>query len=149
MQDLEQLVRASFAAFAARDFQTLEGMYAPDAEYVRSDGYSKGPEAIIAYLKEVAESFPDETATIEAVLVSDDAVTVEWKESATHTAPRRTEQLGVIEPTGKAFTNQRVATIFRFKNDKIVSQHEYYDLLSMLSQLGWLALLAGTAPADP
>jgi ketosteroid isomerase-like protein len=123
-------------------------MYAPDAEYIRADGYSKGPEAIVAYLQEIAEAFPDETATIETVLVSGDAVTVEWSESATHTAPRRTEQLGFIQPTGKAFVNQRVASVFRFTDGRIVSQHEYYDLLSMLRQLGWLGLLAGAGTAN-
>ncbi len=51
-------------------------MYAPDAECIRADGESRGVEAIIDYLREIAVAFPDEAATIEAVLVSGDAVTV-------------------------------------------------------------------------
>ncbi len=53
----------------------------------------------------------------------------------------------MIQPTGKAFVDERVATVFRFEDDRIVSQHEYYDLLSMLRQLGWLGLITGASPA--
>ena len=41
MQDSEQLARAFFEAWGARDFDRLATLYAPGAEYyVRSDGYS-------------------------------------------------------------------------------------------------------------
>jgi hypothetical protein len=33
--------------------------------------------------------------------------------------------------------------VFRCENGKIVSQREYYDLLTMVRQLGWLPLFAG------
>jgi len=142
MQDAEQLVRSYFDAWAAGDFDALADLYTPDAEYVRSDGYSKGTDAIVAYLRDIAVAFPDETASVQAVLASPGAATVEWTEAATHTGPRTTEQFGVIEPTGKGFSNARIVTVFRFDDDgKITSQHEYYDLLSMILQLGWFGLL--------
>lgn len=142
MEDIEQLARSWFDAWAARDFEKLIKLYAPDAEYVRADGYSKnGAGAIINYLKEVDVSFPDETATIQSILVSSDAATVEWTEDGTHTAPLKTETL-TIEPTGEAITNQRVVDIFRFQDGKIASQHQYYDRLSMVRQFGWLDQLA-------
>ena len=147
MDDLEALARSWFTAWAARDFDALADLYAVDAESVRSDGYSKGVDAIIGYAREIAEAFPDETATVQTVLVSSDAAIVEWTETATHTAPRTIEGLGTIPPTGKSFTNERVVDIFRFKDGKIVSQHEYCDLFSMLRQLGWLELIARAAAA--
>jgi steroid delta-isomerase-like uncharacterized protein len=145
MDNLERLARAWFDALTARNYEMLAEMYAPDAEYLRSDGDSEGVDAIIAYIKKIFAAFPDEAITLHAVLVSSDAVTVEVTETATHTAPLDTERFGLIEPTGKAFTS-RMVEIFRFRDGKIVSQHEYYDLLSMFGQLGWLKLLA-PAPA--
>lgn len=141
MEESEQLARAFFEAWAARDADRLAGIYAADAEYVRADGTSRGVDEIIGYCKEIWESFPDETATIRAVLVSPEGVTVEWTESATHTAPRKTP-LGVIPPTGKGFRDAPVVEIFRFRNGKIASQREYYDLLSIMRQLGWLGFFA-------
>ena len=148
METLEALAREWFDAVAARDFDALSNLYATDAEYIRSDGYSKGRDAILSYLRSVAAAFPDEEATVEAVLVSDGGVTVEWTESATHTEPYKTEHFGVLEPTHKGYRNLRVVDIFRFSDGKITSQHEYYDLLSLMGQLGWLERFTKmTAPA--
>jgi ketosteroid isomerase-like protein len=144
MMDLGELVRSWFAAWADRDFDALMAMYDPEAEYVRPDGTLKGVRAIIAYRKQVAEAFPDEIVHVEAVLVSPESVTVQWTQSATHTGPMPT-RFGVVEPTGKAFKDLRVVDIFRFRSDKIVSQHQYYDLLALLRQVGWIEVTpAGT-----
>jgi ketosteroid isomerase-like protein len=144
MMDLGKLVRNWFAAWADRDFDALTAMYDPEAEYVRPEGTLKGVRAIIAYRKQVAEAFPDEVAHVEAVLVSPEAVTVQWTQSATHTGPMTT-RFGVVEPTGKAFKDLRVVDIFRFRSDKIVSQYQYYDLLALLRQVGWIEVTpAGT-----
>ncbi len=144
MLDLERLARSWFAAWAARNFDALAAMYDPEAEYIRPDGSAKGVDAIIAYRRQVAEAFPDEIATVQAVFVSLEAVIVEWTQSATHTAPMKT-RLGVVEPTGKAFKDLRVVDIFRFRDGKIISDHQYYDLLSLLRQVGWIEVKpAGT-----
>lgn len=85
MPDLESQVRRWFDVVHARDFHALADMYTADAIYVRADGTSKGPTEIVAYLQRLTGAFPDHGARIEAVLVSGDAVTVEWTETATHT----------------------------------------------------------------
>lgn len=48
--------------------------------------------------------------------------------------------MGTISPTGKAFAVP-VVEVFRFDGQLIASQHEYYDLFAIMSQLGWLAAL--------
>jgi steroid delta-isomerase-like uncharacterized protein len=144
MVDLGTLARSWFAAWAARTFDALAAMYDPEAEYVRPDGSIKGVDAIIAYRRQVAEAFPDEVATVQAVLVAPQAVTVEWTQSATHTGPMKT-RFGIVEPTEKAFKNLPIVDIFRFRDGKIVSEHQYYDLLAMLRQVGWIEVKpAGT-----
>ncbi len=98
-------------------------------------------------LRSVAAAFPDKEAMIQAVLVSGDAVTVDWTESGTHTEPYQTAYFGVLEPTDKHFTGNHVVDIFRCVDGKIVSQHEYYDLFSLTGQLGWLERFAAMAAA--
>ena len=150
MRDLGELVHNWFAAWAGRDFDVLTAMYDNEAEYTRPDGSLKGVAAIMAYRKQVAEAFPDEVAHVEAVLVSPAAVAVEWTQSATHTGPMVT-RFGIVGPTGKAFKGLRVVDIFRFRGDKIASQHQYYDMLALLRQVGWIEVTpAGTiGPAGP
>jgi steroid delta-isomerase-like uncharacterized protein len=132
MADLEARARAWFDTVHARDFDALALMYTPEAEYVRSDGASQGREAIVDYLKGIMGAFPDHASKIDGVLIAKDAITVEWVETATHTEP-----YGTIAPTGKSF-EVRVVEVMRFDGDLIASQHEYYDLLSLLTQLGWM-----------
>jgi uncharacterized protein (TIGR02246 family) len=146
MADLAALARQWFDTLAARDFDKLATLYTPDAEYVRSDGSSKGIGEILEYVRGIAGAFPDETARIESVLVAPDGVTVEWREDATHLAPYKTA-MGVLPPTGKGFRDERICTIFRFDGDKIASQREYYDTMSMARQFGWLELMAKAAAA--
>ena len=138
---MEELARRWFEIWSQRDFEALGALYADDAEWIRADGVSVGPNEIVDYARAIATAFPDEKATIDAVLVSDGAVVVEWRESATHTGPRETP-VGTIPPTGRAFHDLRAVEVFRFRDGKIVSQHEYYDLYTVLRQLGWLELLA-------
>lgn len=136
MGDLEARARSFFDLAHARDDDALAALYTPDAQYVRSDGVATGPNEIVAYLRGIMSAFPDHAARVDGVIVADDAVTLEWTETATHTAPYE-GAMGTIAPTGKSF-EVKVVEVFRFEGDRIKSQHEYYDLLSLMSQVGWL-----------
>jgi steroid delta-isomerase-like uncharacterized protein len=137
MDDLELVARTFFDRIHARDWDGVAELYSDDAEYVRADGASRGREEIVAYLTGIMNAFPDHASAIETVLVGPDHVTVEWTETATHTEPYVGSLMGTIPPTGKSF-KERIVEVFRFEDGKVVSQHEYYDLLSLLGQLGWL-----------
>jgi ketosteroid isomerase-like protein len=137
MHDREAQVRQLFDVRQGRDFEALAAMYTGDAEYLRPDGASQGREQIVAYQQAIMSAFPDHDSRLEAILTSGDAVTVEWVQTATHTQPCNAGSLGTIDPTGKSF-EARIAEIFRFEGPQVASQHAYYDLLSLLGQLGWL-----------
>ena len=141
MDERESITRGWFDVIHARDWDALAALYTPDATYVRSDGQSRGPQAIVSYLKGILDAFPDHSSRLDGVLLAPDAATVEWTERATHTAPYTGGALGTIDPTGKAF-QVPIVEVFRFDGARISSQHEYYDLLSLLSQVGWLELFA-------
>lgn len=105
-------VQAWFAAWNGRDFDALRAMYSPAAAYLRADGFSQGADAIVSYLKAVAAELPWETATVDAVLVAQDAVAVEW-----------TARTGGEGPAQRA----RMAEFFRFQDGRILSQHQFGD----------------------
>src|SRR5579872_1418341 len=136
MADLERLVRRLFDAIEARDVEQVRAMYTADCKYVRSDGVSVGPEAIAAYLDGIVAAFPDHAYRIEAAHVAGDVITVDLSDTAAHTEPYLSPNLGLIAPTGKRF-ELRIAEVIRFEGELVASQHEYYDLLSLLRQVGW------------
>ena len=149
MSELEAKVRRWFDVVHARDFDSLAETYSTDATYVRSDGISTGRDEIVGYLRGIMDGFPDHASRLDAILVCGNAVTVEWTETATHTQTF-IGLLGEIPPTGRSF-EARVVEIFRFDGEQISSQHEYYDLLGLLTQLGWMErfIAAMTPSASP
>jgi steroid delta-isomerase-like uncharacterized protein len=141
MTDLAALAQGWFDDWNARNFDAIASRYTDNARYERSDGNSTGPAEIVQYLREISDAFPDEKATIQEIHVAKDVVTVQWLEDATHLATRKT-MFGEIPATGKGFRNARIATVFRFESDKIAAHNEYYDLFSIMVQLGWLEFFA-------
>ncbi|HEX6487421.1 MAG TPA: FHA domain-containing protein [Candidatus Dormibacteraeota bacterium] len=105
-------VHAWFAAWNARDFESLRGMYSPAAAYLRPDGFSQGAEAIVSYLRTVAAEIAGETAIVDAVICGQGVVAVEWSAQA---------------GSDDARTRARMASFFRFQDGKILSQHEFGD----------------------
>jgi len=142
MADYEALARGWFDSLHTRDWEAVGALYADGSVYRRSDGTSRGRDAHLAYLKSVMDAFPDHASTVDAVLVAGAAVTVEWTETGTHTEPYHTTRFGIIPPTGQGF-KAHIVEVFRFEGDEIVSQNEYYDLMTISMQLGWLAAMAG------
>jgi ketosteroid isomerase-like protein len=112
-------------------------MYATDAVYLRANGTSSGADEIVSYLKGLKASFPDHDAHITTVLVADNAAIVEWTETGSHSIPYDTGSFGVIAPTGETFS-ARIVDVFRFESGLIVSQHEYFDRIALLTDLGWI-----------
>ena len=126
-----------FASVRARDYDALRTMYTPGCRYERSHGVSVGPDAAVEYQSAFLGAFPDHAFRVEELVVAGDAVVVEGIETGTHTRPYIVSPLEAIPPTGRTFS-MRVVEVFRFIGEQIDSQHEYYDLLTFLRQLGWL-----------
>jgi len=71
-------------------------------------------------------------STIHELVVEGDTVVAHWTWQAIHTGT--SPALG-IPPTGKQIQFSG-CSIYRFKDDQIVEQWEYGDMLGMLQQLG-------------
>jgi ketosteroid isomerase-like protein len=70
-------------------------------------------------------------------IARDDYVVVNWRASVMHTGPLPTPSGGSIPPTGKSVTITGSSTS-QFKNGKITRSWNFWDMTSMLTQLGLL-----------
>ncbi len=81
-----------------------------------------------------AEGFPDSSTEITNMFATEDQMVVEFTGRGTNTGPLHMP-MGDMPPTGRK-AELRFCNVFQIKNGKIVSSHIYYDLMTMLHQLG-------------
>jgi steroid delta-isomerase-like uncharacterized protein len=127
----EELVRKHVEAENAADYETaLATFQHPRYEYVATDEVYDGSEEVIAHWRELDRAFPDQEIEIVKLHSADDAVLMEAIARGTHTGPLRG-----LPPTGRRF-EQRFLAIFVFEGDALVCERVYYDVATVLQQLG-------------
>jgi len=118
--------------------------FAADCEVVdtASETTFHGPEGYKRLMRFHAESFPEIRIELSNVLATEDQVVLEctWRGTNTGSQNLPTE---AIPATGHA-GELRLCHVMKIRNGKIVSLHCYYDLTTLLEQLG---LNAATAEA--
>jgi predicted ester cyclase len=80
------------------------------------------------------EALPDGRIIPDEQLAAGDVVVAEGTLAGTHTGTFRASG-GEIPPTGNR-VRLRYAAVKRFQDDRIVSEHLYFDQLELLQQLG-------------
>jgi steroid delta-isomerase-like uncharacterized protein len=109
---------------------TLQTFSHPRYELIPTGEVYDGADAVAAYYQTTRAAFPDQRNEVRAMHHSDDAVIVEFDLLGTHRGPLRG-----IPPTGRAFRCPMVAFFF-FKDDRIVCERVYWDVATILRQLG-------------
>jgi ketosteroid isomerase-like protein len=94
----------------------------------------RGHEQVMQVVRAFWEALPDGRITSDDQLVAGNVVVVEGTLAGTHSGPFRTPQ-GEISPSGNPVT-LRYASVKRFRDDRLVSEHLYFDQLEFLQQLG-------------
>jgi len=82
-------------------------------------------------------AFPDQHFDITFTLAQGDYVVTHWTATGTHTGPLPTPSGNTIPPTGKKATVMGSNTA-EIKNGKITRGWQFWDLASLLGQLGLL-----------
>ena len=100
----------------------------------------RGPDGVRQFLMGWATAFPDSTVEITSIIASEDRVAVEFIGRGTHTGPLHTPT-GDIAPTGHSI-EIHFCDVHTLKNGKLVSQHTYYDVMTMMRQLGRVPAMA-------
>jgi len=95
---------------------------------------AKGADETLALWRGWAAAFPDSKGEIHNAIHSGDTVVVEVTWRGTHTGPLQTPR-GTISPTGKRI-ELRACQINTVTNGKLQATHHYFDLGSLLQQLG-------------
>lgn len=116
----------------AHDLQGLIQTIDDDCEFiVVGIGVTfRGPEEASDYHRDMFKAFPDYHLSGGPISVDPDYVVWEGTLSGTHTG-----RVYGAEPTGRRFEVPTIA-VFPVRNGKVAGERGYFDMLSILAQLG-------------
>ena len=135
MADVSELARRHDDAFNSQDPDGRAAIEAPDVEVVMPGGMTlRGHERVMQVVRAFWEALPDGKITSDDQVTAGNVVVVEGTLAGTHDGTFRTPQ-GEIPRTGNP-VSLRYASVKRFKEDRLVSEHLYFDQLEFLQQLG-------------
>jgi len=127
----EAVVREHMESENRQEFDvTLRTFSHPRYELIATGEVYDGEEEVAGYYQASRAAFPDQRNELLAMHHSDDAVIVEFDLLGTHKGPLRG-----IPPTGREF-RCRMVSLFFFEGEHIVCERVYWDLATILRQLG-------------
>ncbi|WP_217915455.1 ester cyclase [Miltoncostaea marina] len=132
LTDALTVQRRMFAAVGRGDMQALRELLHPDYRYTASDGVEHpGPQAAIDVAERYVTAFPDlRIEELRSWSPSPEVAVMEVRYRGTHTGP-----LGDAPPTGRAVTGLG-CNIAEVRDGRLWREHEFFDQLPMLEQLG-------------
>jgi steroid delta-isomerase-like uncharacterized protein len=127
----DEIVRAHMDAESRGDWLgALETFHEARYEVMCTREVHDGAVAVQAFYDESATAFPDLTLELEELHHTDGGVFVEVDLVATHLGAWRG-----LPPTGRA-VRYRMCNLFVFDEDRLVCERMYFDLLTVLQQIG-------------
>ena len=136
MGDAREVMDRVSAAVVGQDFAAAAACYAEKAVAVTPDqGEIRGREAIIAYLRQQAEVFPDNSYEYVHKHESGNVAIDEGYFTGTHTAPLPMPSGETVPPTGKQI-RVRACDLATVQGGVITEHHLYFDQMEILGQLG-------------
>jgi steroid delta-isomerase-like uncharacterized protein len=135
-QEMIQLARENIESFNDGDKERFKATLAPDSLYdeVGTHRRVRGAEQIAEAVHGWKEAFPDARGTITKAVAGDSTATVELTWEGTHTGPLAGPG-GTIPASGKHQTT-RAVQVFTFEGDRIKESHHYFDMMTLLQQIG-------------
>jgi steroid delta-isomerase-like uncharacterized protein len=126
-----EIAREYLEAWNRRDWDTFRGVLDDQCTYTGGDGeLQRGPDAAMAVGKMFATALSDGRIEIQHIHSAGDTAIVEFIGRGTHDG-----DLMGIAPTGRQMSIN-VCTVLTVRNDKIVSEREYMDMMHIMQQLG-------------
>ena len=122
-----------YAASSLHQLEKIDAIFTSDAAYedVAAGQVHRGKEEIKQLLRAAYAWAPDLEATMKSLIVADDCAATEWLSEGIQTGPIGDD----LPASGNSF-RLRGASILTFRNGKIASVTEYYDMATFLTQLG-------------
>src|SRR6266849_2943185 len=135
-EQMVKIAREQVDAFNNGDWERLQAGLAADARYheFATQREVEGPEKIVELFKGWKTAFPDAAGTVTSAVGSGNmaALEVTWK--GTHTGPLETAE-GTIPASGKR-QETPAAFFLTVEGDKIKESRHYFDLMTLLKQIG-------------
>lgn len=134
--DLIPVARQIVDYFNAGNWNELKSILTPDALYdeVGTQRQARGAEQAVKVLQEWKQGMTDARGTVTNAFGSGSSVTLEVTWQGTHNGALATPS-GDLPASGKQQTT-RAAVIVSFQGSKVKEVHQYFDMLSMLQQIG-------------
>lgn len=138
--DNASIARTIYESFNNRDFDRAASLMANDVEWrdMPTGEVWHGPNGFKQSFQRWATAFPDGKCEITNLVCAGDWCTVEFIGRGTNTGP-------MAGPTGEMpATGRRVEVpfcdVFEIKNGKVTRGHSYFDMATMLQQLGLMPM---------
>lgn len=137
MGNPRDVARRHDEAYNAKDVEGRKQSCSPDVEMEFPGGmHLHGLDQVLQIESVFWEAIPDGQIKRTAEFVDGETVIAEGVMLGTHTGTFRTPQ-GEIPPSGNP-VSLRYASVKRVVDDKIVSEHLYFDQMEFMTQLGAL-----------
>lgn len=135
-QQLIDAAKAPFLAYGEKNWEAVRASITADFVYeeVATDRRVQGVDQTIPLWQGWATAFPDSRATFHGALVSGNTVVLEVTWQGTHKGPLQMPT-GPIAATGKRI-DVRACCVVEIANGKAKLQRQYFDMATMLRQLG-------------
>lgn len=135
-QDIMRVARDVVDAFNADDWEKSKAPLTPNTVYneIGTQRSLKGPDEILGALKAWKEAMPDVKGTITNCIASGNTVSLEISWAGTQTGPLVSPG-GTIPPSGKSHITP-ASWVLDFDGDKIRDSRHYFDMVTLLTQLG-------------
>jgi steroid delta-isomerase-like uncharacterized protein len=137
-QDNARIARTAYEAYNQKDFDRAAALAAENAQWTNmATGETfYGPEGFRQYLQAWATAFPDSILEITNQVADEDGVATQFTGRGSHAGPLH-GPAGVIPPTGRS-VEISFCEVMTMQDGKIVRAQLYFDLATMLRQLGLL-----------
>ncbi len=136
-----RIAEAYFAAALERgDLEDALRQLRHDVEFASPAARVRGRDELRPYLEGFAGAFPDARYEINCVIESGSRVVLEGVYSATHTGALRMPDGTELAATGRHVSVPFV-TLFDVEGEKISSHRAYWDVATVMAQLGLMPSL--------
>lgn len=135
-QSMIDTAKVPVIAYNNKDWDAVKACVAPGFVYdeVATHRRVQGTDQVLAVWKGWAAAMPDSKATFHDAYVSGNTVVLEITWRGTHTGPLQLPK-GEVPGTGKPF-ELRACQVFEIAGGKAQSMRQYFDMATLLQQLG-------------
>jgi steroid delta-isomerase-like uncharacterized protein len=129
------IAKKSITSYNTASWKDYADLFAEDCVYdEKATGAVDSRAEALRLFQAWKAGMPDSTGTIKAAFAAGDTVVLELEWRGTHSGTL-VGKLGTLPPTGRSF-RVPACQVIRFEGDKIVEVHHYFDVASLLTQLG-------------